>query len=426
VVEDPALTESLGAGSAAASTEAEDVSAAAVTESLCYSQVFGDPNEADDALLDATSYEMGFDCEGSYFFGATTTVDTWEIEGLYAYEIDIDTNGNLNDGCFGADYIVGAGWNPDPGVLVGGLFRTRSCDDWTLAGEVGVGRPTGNPGNQIAIGFPGALFRNTATMRWQQWITHWDANDPLDYMPDGYLDAGNYRSTPGNPCGGRCFYLTNGTTGGPAEVVFRDTQPASEILVGDWDGDGVDSFGFRSGSSYAFKNSHAPTPPDMTVSYGRAGDVVLVGDWDGDGDDTLAVRRGNTYYIKNSFTGGPADITVAYGRPSDVVLVGDWNGDGTDTLAVRRGSTYYIKNSFSGGAADITVGYGRATDIVLVGDWNGDGTDTLAVRRGNTYYLKNSFTGGAADITFAYGTATDITFVGDWNGDGLDTLGVRR
>ncbi|WP_197522643.1 hypothetical protein, partial [Occultella aeris] len=117
------------------------------------------------------------------------------------------------------------------------------------------------------------------------------------------------------------------------------------------------------------------------VAYGRTSDVVLVGDWNGDGIDTLAVRRGNIYYFINSLSSGNADRVVAYGRTSDRVLIGDWNGDRVDSLAVRRDNLYYIANGFGGGAADRVVAYGRATDAVMVGDWNADGIDTLGIRR---------------------------------------------
>ncbi|MCD8134180.1 MAG: hypothetical protein LUE19_10085, partial [Clostridiales bacterium] len=61
-------------------------------------------------------------------------------------------------------------------------------------------------------------------------------------------------------------------------------------------------------------------------SYGRATDEVLVGDWDGDGVDTLAVRRnGNIYYFSNSISNPDADVTVvSYGRATDAVYVGTW------------------------------------------------------------------------------------------------------
>ncbi|MDY5132118.1 hypothetical protein R6G99_11670, partial [Actinotignum timonense] len=79
--------------------------------------------------------------------------------------------------------------------------------------------------------------------------------------------------------------------------------------------------------------------------YGRAGDEVLVGDFDGDGKDTFAVRRGNTFYVQNSLVGGNAEQVFSYGRAGDEVLVGDFDGDGKDTFAVRRGNTFYVQNS---------------------------------------------------------------------------------
>ncbi|GAA1061145.1 hypothetical protein [Agromyces bracchium] len=225
---------------------------------------------------------------------------------------------------------------------------------------------------------------------------------------------------------GSWYYLTNGTTGGEADITFAYGKPDDVVLVGDWNGDATDTLGVRRGNQYYLTNGTTGGTADITFAYGRSTDVVLVGDWDGDGTDTLGVRRGNQYYLTNGTTGGAADITFAYGKADDVVLVGDWDGDGKDTLGVRRASNYYLTNGTTGGQADITFAYGKAADVVLVGDWNGDATDTLGVRRGSSYYLTNGTTGGAADITFAYGKADDVVLIGDWNGDGTSTLGVRR
>ncbi|GAA1061143.1 hypothetical protein [Agromyces bracchium] len=228
------------------------------------------------------------------------------------------------------------------------------------------------------------------------------------------------------PAPGNWYYLTNGTTGGTADVSFAYGRADDEVHVGDWNGDATDTLGVRRGATYYLTNGTTGGEADVTFTYGWPEDTVLVGDWDGDGTDTLGVRRGQWYHLTNGTTGGAADISFAYGKADDVVLVGDWDGDGKDTLGVRRGSSYYLTNGTTGGQADITFAYGKAADVVLVGDWNGDGTDTLGVRRSSTYYLTNGTTGGTADITFAYGRSTDVVLVGDWNGDGTDTLGVRR
>ena len=50
------------------------------------------------------------------------------------------------------------------------------------------------------------------------------------------------------------------------------------------------------------------------IAYGHEEDLVLVGDWDGDGLDTLAVWREARYYFKNSIEGGEADLVILYGK----------------------------------------------------------------------------------------------------------------
>ncbi|WP_219109201.1 N-acetylmuramoyl-L-alanine amidase [Actinomyces sp. 594] len=236
--------------------------------------------------------------------------------------------------------------------------------------------------------------------------------------PTGSATAGNSART-------HQVYLNDSWSAG-ANIVFTYTTPATSVMAGDWNGDGVDTTGVRHGADYGFRNTNTSGASLRTFTYGRDTDQVLVGDWDGNGTDTLAVRRGNTYYFKNSMYGGGADKVVTYGTAADEVVVGDWNGDGRDTLAVRRGAEFHIKNSLAGGKADRVVIYGRATDAVYSGDWNGDGRDTLAVRRGASYYVRNSLSSGVADTVQTYGRSGDQAIVGDWNGDGRDTLGVVR
>lgn len=403
-----------------------------LTSGLCFSQQFSDPDEPGDGVLDVVSYEMAFDCSSLRFVTAIT-IDPSSLGQIWSYRVAFDIDGDLSDGCGGAEYTAYLLGDEDPASpLRGGFLRhSDSCSGQSIGGVV-YHRPTETslvvriePQSFEPMGWPGQV------LRWQQSLRGQDP-DVTDLLPDGLLANGQYQSTPAHPCSGHCFYLTNQTTGGSPETTFLDAQPGSEVLVGDWNADDVDSFGFRSGSAYSFKNAHAPGPPELTFSYGRSTDAALAGDWDGDGDDTLGLRRGNTYHLKNSLSGGAADVTFTYGRADDTVLVGDWDGDGVSTLAVRRGNTYYIKNTLGGGSADIVVSYGQATDTSLVGDWDGDGDDTLGLRRYDlpaSYYLKNSFGSGAADVTFTYNSGTgshgEISLAGDWNGDGTDTVGAR-
>jgi uncharacterized protein YraI len=168
------------------------------------------------------------------------------------------------------------------------------------------------------------------------------------------------------------------------------------------------------------------TSATTIFSYGDYFDRFYVGDFDGNGTDTFAYRRDAVYRIRNTNSPGNPDVTIAYGRPGDEVLVGDWDGNGTDTLAVRRGARVFVLNTVRSGPADVEFTYGRASDAVYVGDFDGDGSDSFAVRRGATYFVRNSLSDGFADVQIDYGRVGDETYVGDWDGDGADTLGIYR
>ncbi|MGO1561404.1 MAG: DUF2961 domain-containing protein, partial [Actinomycetaceae bacterium] len=212
------------------------------------------------------------------------------------------------------------------------------------------------------------------------------------------------------PTPGRGFFLNDGWDG-RADHEFSFGRRGDTVLVGDWDGDGADTFAVRRGNAFFLTNSLYGGDADVELRFGRASDEVLVGDWDGDGVDSFAVRRGNAYFLSNSHESGWADVELRYGRAGDTVLVGDWDADGVDTFAVRRGDTYFLSNSHESGWADVELSYGRASDQVLVGDWDGDGVDTFGVRRGNQYLVSNSLTGGWADQDVRYGRAGDDVFV---------------
>ncbi len=182
----------------------------------------------------------------------------------------------------------------------------------------------------------------------------------------------------------------------------------------------------NNGGRFFYSNRWNSPLADFRSQYGRAGDEVLVGDWNGDGITSVGVRRGNTFLLSNNLA-GQAQITFSFGRASDTVLVGDWDGDGVDQLAVRRGNTFYLQGRIHSAATASKFAYGTSSDVPVAGDWNGDGVDTFTVIRGGRTWLgSNHLRGGAAEFQDSYGRPGDTPFVGDWNGEGTDTPLVVR
>jgi hypothetical protein len=140
--------------------------------------------------------------------------------------------------------------------------------------------------------------------------------------------------------------------------------------------------------SWTFYEANAVNGKGVTDQYvtwaGTLGsDVPLVGDWNGDGVDTPGLARfgGNTwtFYLTNDAGGkGLTDqiVTWAGTLGSDVPLVGDWNGDGKDSPGLARLAgttrTYYLTNITNGkGVTDqyVTWASALADDTPFVGSW---------------------------------------------------------
>ena len=63
--------------------------------------------------------------------------------------------------------------------------------------------------------------------------------------------------------------------------------------------------------------------------YGRAADEVLIGDWNGDRIDTLMVRRGNKFYATNNLKSGDATITFSLGNGKERAYTARLNSPAT-------------------------------------------------------------------------------------------------
>ncbi len=215
-------------------------------------------------------------------------------------------------------------------------------------------------------------------------------------------------------------------------LVFGNTRLSNRVpLLGDWDGDGIDTPGlaFTDGSRLLFAlddDLQGGAASRGNIGYGRAGDVPLAGDMDGDGDDDIVVRRSNRFHVDAATDGGQATSSSTFGRVTDTPLLGDVDGDGIDDIVVRRGNTWFADTDRDG-RAELTASFGRAADTPLLGDVDGDGDDDMVVRRGNRWYADDFRTGGGnAATTFSFGRSSDVPVLGSHRGDRTDEPVVVR
>ena len=179
-----------------------------------------------------------------------------------------------------------------------------------------------------------------------------------------------------------------------------------------------------SSATFFLRSTNDSGAGDITFNYGIPNWIPIVGDWDGDGVETVGLYdpTSATFFLKNTNTGGTADLTFNYGMPNWVPLAGDWDGDGIDTIGVYNpaSATFFLKNTNSSGAADITFNYGMPNWTPIAGDWDGNGIDTIGVYNpaSATFFLKNTNSSGTADITFNYGMPNWTPIVGNWDGSG--------
>jgi subtilisin family serine protease len=243
------------------------------------------------------------------------------------------------------DAAVTAALNPDdpcPGPSCDTIYTIDSGSRWTLWDELNVFSATssfyfGNPGD---IGFSG----------------DWNCNE--------VATPGLYRQSDG------FVYLRNSNTQGIADITFFFGNPGDVPVAGDFNNDGCDTVSLYRPSEGRFfvinelgKDGGGLGAAETSYFFGNPGDKPFAGDFDGDGIDTFGLHRESTglVYFRNSHTQGIADSQFIYGDPGDVLFAGDWDGDGDDTVAVYRpgNGVLYVKLTNTAGNADhdVVIGF---------------------------------------------------------------------
>jgi hypothetical protein len=222
------------------------------------------------------------------------------------------------------------------------------------------------------------------------------ANDIIvvgDWNNDLASDLGVARP---NGTGGLRFSLdSNGNlTFDGSDAVFNFGLANDRIIVGDWDGDGDSELGVArpngtGGLVFSLdSNGNRAFDPgvDRVFNFGLASDIIVVGDWDGNGIDELGVARPNgtgglVFSLDSNgnlvFDPG-VDQVFNFGLANDRIVVGDWNASGVDKLGVARpnttGGLVYSLDSNGNRAFDPGVdsvfNFGLASDRIVTGSWS--------------------------------------------------------
>ncbi|MBM9433397.1 hypothetical protein [Flaviflexus equikiangi] len=61
-------------------------------------------------------------------------------------------------------------------------------------------------------------------------------------------------------------------------------------LAGDFDGDGIDTIAVRRSNALLIANRHTGGIAQSQISIGSTSDTLLIGDWNGNGMDTPAIN----------------------------------------------------------------------------------------------------------------------------------------
>ena len=216
------------------------------------------------------------------------------------------------------------------------------------------------------------------------------------------------------------WHLRNSNTSGAPDISTNYGAPTDYPVVGDWDGDGIETIGVFRNGVFFLSNSNTSSMADIVFAFGMPGDQPVAGDWDGDGIDTVGLYRSSaiTFFLRNDNSTGAPDMSFAFGIPGDVGVAGDWDGNGQDSVGVFRPTTgnLFLRNSNTQGFADLAITYGIPGDKPVMGDWNSDGIDTVGIYRSGTFYLRNSNGTGFADFVVTLTTPGDLPVAGNWDG----------
>ncbi|MBI3468857.1 MAG: hypothetical protein HY000_38120, partial [Planctomycetes bacterium] len=179
---------------------------------------------------------------------------------------------------------------------------------------------------------------------------------------------------------GAIWHLRNSNTSGVADTVFNYGLPGDKPFVGDWDGDGIDTPGIVRSDLGHLRNTNDTGVADIVFEfqaktgvcvgfncYSFAPGSPVVGDWNGDGIDTPGLfdagiwhlgrfRAVSTVFSRGTGQMMTADVQFIFGSAEDAGLRADFGTGSRDVLGAVNGATsvwhFVAPASFAGQATN--------------------------------------------------------------------------
>ena len=186
----------------------------------------------------------------------------------------------------------------------------------------------------------------------------------------------------------------------------------SQLLFGDFDGDGQDDVFWANGSEW--KISWSGTSAWDTVNTSGYTNVKI-GDMNGDGRDDVFLATGNAWYVSWE---GSSSWELINNSTMTNVLLGDMNGDGTDDVLYADGFRWWLSNR--GTSPWYQINSSTFTDL-QIGDLDGDGADDVFRAGGGRWYV--SWSGTTSWDNINNSSYEDVSLA-DFDGDGIDDVFV--
>ncbi len=215
------------------------------------------------------------------------------------------------------------------------------------------------------------------------------------------------------------------------------TEPWSQSLVGDFDGDGKEDLAVR---DLATGNWHvAIAGTGRSESWGRWStaanwDSVVVGDFNGDGKSDIAGRANGTWWV--AISDGHAFTSSPWEKWSDQVAwedvtAGDFNGDGKTDIAGRANGNWWVAIADQDQFSTSLWAKWSTSPVwkdVLAADFDGDGKTDLAGRANGNWWVATSNGGRFSTSLWTRWSRTanwEDVLTGDFNGDGKADIAGR-